>query len=131
VAGGRRGGLILAVAVGGALGALARALLARLAEPGALPWPTLVANLAGTALLAVGATRLGERLAPRPRGRAFLTTGACGALTTFATMQVEVIRLWRDGRPAVAAGYTLLSIGLGLVVVWLASGLVRRARVLG
>ena len=43
------------------------------------------------------ATRLQERLPPSTYRRPFLGTGLCGALTTFSTLQIEVIRLGRDG----------------------------------
>ena len=42
--------------------------------------------------------------------------GLCGALTTFSTLQVEVVRLARDVGPATAAGYGLLSLAAGLAV---------------
>lgn len=130
----RRGGgkrkLELAIAAGGALGALTRVELDRLfpSAPGGWPWTTLLVNLAGTLLLGYLATRLLERLPPSSFRRPFAGTGFCGALTTFSTFQVEVVRLARDGHPLVGASYAAVSVTLGFVAVFVATRLVRRAQ---
>jgi fluoride exporter len=125
-----RGRLHAAVFAGGVAGALARAGLAR-ALPWnghSWPWGTFAVNLAGTVLLGYFATRLQERLAPSTYRRPLLGTGFCGALTTFSTFQVELIRLARDGATGTAVGYALASLALGLVGVYLATALTRRVR---
>jgi len=61
--------------------------------------------------------------------RPFLGSGLCGALSTFSTMMVEVLRMI-DGRHwALAVAYTTASILCGLAAVFLSAKLVRRARV--
>ena len=60
--------------------------------------------------------------------RPFLGTGLCGALTTFSTMQVELLRMVDDGHWALASGYAATSILAGFAAVLLATNLVRRAR---
>lgn len=117
--------LQLAVATGGVAGALARA---GVAEAVASPWGTLTVNLVGTALLGWLFTRLQERLPPSTFRRPALGTGFCGALTTFSTLQVELIRMARDGRVALAAGYLAASLAGGLVGVYLATAATRRVR---
>ena len=118
-----------AVFVGGGLGALARAGLDQAFPAGAgWPWATFVANVAGTALLAWFATRLQERLPPSTYRRPLLATGLCGALTTFSTLQIELIRLGRHGHEGLAALYVLASLLAGLVTMFLVTRLVRRAR---
>ncbi len=101
----------LAVAAGGAVGALARAGLAEALAPadGAWPWATLLANVVGTLLLAVLVRR-------GVAGRAGLALGPglCGALTTFSTLLVELVALLRDGAAGTAAGYALVSLAAGL-----------------
>ena len=98
--------------------------------PGSWPWATFVANVAGTLLLGYFVTRLQERLPVSAYRRPLLGTGLCGALTTFSTMQVEVLRMLGAGRTGLAVVYVLASIGVGFVGVFLATALVRRPRML-
>ena len=123
---------LAAIFAGGFLGALARVLLVQIApaRPGSWPWATFVANLAGTLLLGFFVTRLQERLPVSAYRRPLLGTGLCGALTTFSTMQVEVLRMLDAGRTGLAVAYVLASIAAGLVGVFLATALVRRPRTL-
>jgi CrcB protein len=118
-----------AVFAGGCLGALARAGLDR-AVPAdhTWPWATLTANVVGTALLAWFATRLQERLPPSTYRRPLLGTGLCGALTTFSTLQIELIRLGRGGHAALAASYFVVTLVVGLTTMLVVTRLVRRAR---
>jgi CrcB protein len=123
---------LAAIFAGGFLGALARVLLLQSAPatPGTWPWATFVANVTGTLLLGYFATRLQERLPVSAYRRPLLGTGLCGALTTFSTMQLEVLRMLSDGRTGLAVAYVLTSIGVGFVGVFLATALVRRVRTL-
>jgi CrcB protein len=121
--------LAAAVFAGGCLGALARAELAT-ALPDAThgwPWGTFAANLAGTALLAFFATRMHGRLPPSTHRHGFVGTGVCGALTTFSTLQIELVRLAHHGHLALAAAYLATTIALGLLVMHVVTKLVRRA----
>jgi fluoride exporter len=119
-----------AIFTGGVLGALARAGLDE-ALPWSghgWPWATFVVNVAGTLMLGYFATRLQERLAPSTYRRPLLGTGLCGALTTFSTFQLELIKLARSGAIATAGGYAAGSLAAGLVGVYLATALTRRVR---
>jgi CrcB protein len=121
---------LVAIFVGGALGALARAGLVELAPAGEgeWPWATFVANIAGCLALGYFITRLQERLPLSAYRRPLLGTGLCGALTTFSTFQLELIRMLEHDRVGLAAVYAVASIGLGLVAVGVATSIVRRAR---
>ena len=66
---------------------------------------------------ATSSTRLQERLPLSAYRRPFLGTGVCGALTTFSTMQVELLQMLDAGRVALAAGYAAASIVGGFVAV--------------
>jgi CrcB protein len=123
---------LAAIFVGGATGALARAGLAQLAPgtPGRWPWATFAVNIAGAMLLGYFVTRLQERLPVSAYPRPLLGTGLCGALTTFSTMQVELLEMLGRGELALAAGYAAASVAVGFVAIWLASAFVRRVRVL-
>ena len=123
------GGTPAAVFAGGCAGALARVALADgLAGGGGWPWATFAVNLGGTALLAFLVTRLQERLPPSTYRRPFVGTGLCGALTTFSTVQIEAIRLAREGEVLLASAYLAATIGAGFAAMMLGTQLVRRAR---
>lgn len=111
-----------AVFLGGAIGTLLRAgLLEGLGEgaPG-WPWATFVVNLLGAFLLGW----LVVRISPAFRLRPLLTTGLCGGLTTFSTMQVELLTMLEAGHVGIAAGYGSASVLGGLLGVAAGSALV-------
>jgi CrcB protein len=114
-----------AIFLGGALGALARAGLAEaLPDPGAgWPWATFAVNVIGAALLGYWFTTLPHSQYRRP----LLTTGFCGALTTFSTVQVELVEMIDVGRVPLACLYIGVSVAAGLAGAQAASALGRRA----
>jgi CrcB protein len=122
---------LAAVFAGGALGAVTRAALSTFADadPASWPWPTFIVNIVGAFLVGYFTTRLLERLPVSSYRRPLLGTGLCGGLTTFSTMQVETLKMIQHGHWALAVGYTVTSIVLGLVAVHLATAFVRRVRV--
>lgn len=116
-----------AIFLGGALGALLRAGLAEAFPVGAgdWPWATFVVNIAGAALLGYWFTTLSHTSYRRP----LLTTGFCGALTTFSTVQVELLEMLDAGRLALAVLYLGVSVAAGLAGVQAATAAGRRAGV--
>jgi CrcB protein len=120
---------LAAVFAGGFLGALARGALAQSLPAGdGWPWATFAVNVAGAALLGYLITRLQERLPPSLYARSLIGTGFCGALTTFSTLMLELLRMLEAGRVGLAAGYLAASLACGLAAVFLSTKLVRRAR---
>jgi fluoride exporter len=111
------------------VGALLRYALAEAFHSSAWPWPTFIANVIGTFLLGYFATRLHERLPLSAYRRPFLGTGLCGALTTFSTVQLELLRMLDRGDLLLAATYAGASLGCGFTALLLATKLVRRVRV--
>jgi CrcB protein len=119
---------LVAIFVGGALGALARAALGEAVSvrDGQWPWPTFVVNVVAALALGYLTTRLLERLPPSTYRRPLLGTGICGGLSTFSTMQVEVVRLLEQDAWATAFGYVAASLACGLLALHLATVFVRR-----
>jgi CrcB protein len=121
--------VIAAVAVGGVIGTVARAVLEDRFPVGAgFPWTTLIINVAGAAILAWVVVRVGERLPPSTYLRPLLGTGFCGALTTFSTMQVEAVRLAHRGHAVTGAVYLVASLGAGILATAYVLRAARRAR---
>jgi CrcB protein len=121
---------LLAIAFGGALGALARIGVAQAvpAQAGSWPWATFAVNIAGAMMLGYFVTRLQERLPVSTLRRPLLGTGLCGALTTFSTVQIELLHMADQHRYGLAAGYLLASVLGGYFAVFASSAAVRRVR---
>jgi CrcB protein len=122
---------ITAIFAGGALGTLARAALAEAFPhgPTAWPWPTFAVNIAAAFLLGYFVTRLQERLPLSSYRRPLLGTGLCGGLSTFSTMQVEIVNMLDAHAWVLAAGYAAASVAAGYAAIRLATALARRVRV--
>ncbi len=116
-----------AIFAGGMLGVLMRAALeeALVVAPGGWPWATFAVNVVAAALLGFAVTWLGAR-PHRPCARAFLATGVCGALSTFSTVMLELVRLQEHGGTELAVAYGLASVAAGLTALLLGIGLARR-----
>ncbi|MDT8367561.1 MAG: fluoride efflux transporter CrcB [Longimicrobiales bacterium] len=109
----------ISVAVGGALGALARWSLAGLTYGTmgtAFPWGTLTVNVLGC--FGLGAVAVWADAAVAAEWiRSAVAVGFLGAFTTFSTFSLESLRLLQEGEGARAAGYIAVSVGLGLGAV--------------
>jgi CrcB protein len=103
--------LLLVVALGGALGSLARYGVAVAFPPGRseLPWGTLLVNVAGCLLLGLLVGGWPDARWLRP----FAGTGVLGGFTTFSAFALETDRLL-DRAQATALLYVGLSVVLGL-----------------
>lgn len=121
---------VAAVFAGGGIGALCRGLLSEAYPQAASSWPwvTFAVNLVGAFLLGYFATRLQERLPLSSYRRPLLGTGLCGGLTTFSTMQVELLRMIDTRHFGLAVGYASASVVCGYAAIHLATAMVRRVR---
>lgn len=119
---------LAAIFAGGFIGAITRGMLDDVlpTDPGQWPWGTFVANLTGAALLGYFVTRLQERLPLSRYRRPFLGTGVCGALTTFSTMQLELLRMLEERAWVLAGGYALASVTAGFACIFAMTNLARR-----
>lgn len=107
----------LLIALGGALGSVARAALnlAITARAGELfPWGILAVNVLGC--LAIGAL---AALVERESLKLLLMTGLCGGFTTFSAFGLDTLRLLQAGRPGAAAAYVVASLVVCLLATWL------------
>jgi fluoride exporter len=108
-----------AVAVGGALGALARwgVAVALPHDSGQFPWSTLLTNILGCFLIGVLMVLVIERWPGHPLVRPFLGTGILGGFTTFSTYTVDIRAMVAADRPASAAAYLVATLVVGLAGV--------------
>jgi CrcB protein len=119
--------VIVAIAIGGALGAPARYYVSQwltVARDG-FPWATFWTNLSGAFVLGFFLTLVVERLPPTRYARPFFAVGFLGSYTTFSTLAVETVLLIRDGHVALGVGYTLASVAAGVVLASLGIVLAR------
>jgi fluoride exporter len=113
----------LLVAVGGAIGSVARFKLSQwaghLGAAWAFPVGTFAVNVLGCAAIGALARLSLQTNVITPDLRAFLFVGLLGGFTTFSAFGLETVSLVRQGELAVAASYVLLSVALGLGTIWL------------
>lgn len=103
--------VVVLVAVGGVLGALARYGVSLALPAGDWPWATLAVNLAGSLAIGLLIPRLGSG-AWRP----FLVTGVLGGFTTFSALAVETTSLVDGGRAPLALAYVAVTVVGGLAL---------------
>lgn len=113
---------VVAVAGGGALGAVARYQLSLWIHgrwPGAFPTGTFVVNVVGCLALGLLSGVLDARATASPLVRLFAGVGILGAFTTFSTFELETVHALERGEAAVALGYVAASVLVGFVALWL------------
>ena len=122
---------LAAIFAGGAVGTIARAGLAQTLphSPTEWPWATFIVNIVAVVLLGYFVTRLQERLPLSSYRRPMLGTGLCGGLSTFSTMQVEILKMIEAKAYPLALGYTVASVVAGYAGIHLTTALVRRVRI--
>lgn len=108
---------VLAVGLGGALGAIGRYGISLLPLKGAFPWLTLLTNLLGALGIGlVAGLAAGGRLPPT--WTLFWKTGVCGGFTTFSTFSLESLRLFDSGRTVLGVCYAVASVVLCILGVF-------------
>ncbi len=116
-------GAWIAVAVGGAIGSVARfwltSAMAALTGP-RFPWGTLLINVLGSFVigLVAGITLTPARVGMHPDIRIFLMTGVCGGFTTFSAFSLQTLELLQGGEIVPAFGYAVGSVLLCVLATW-------------
>ncbi|MBT8137052.1 MAG: fluoride efflux transporter CrcB [Gammaproteobacteria bacterium] len=112
----------LAVAAGGALGAVSRywlytgvhAVLGR-----GFPFGTLTVNVIGSLLMGFLYVWLFDRLNAGPLWRAFLLVGCLGGFTTFSAFSIETLNLMQQGAWLKTAANVITSVVVCIAMAWL------------
>ena len=116
----------IAVAVGGALGAVARYAINTWifdSTSHKFPYATLSVNVLGSFVMGVLFVLILEKGLLPPEWRGVLMIGFLGAFTTFSTFSLDALGLWQNGHLFLALVYALGTVVLCLaaitVAVWL------------
>ena len=110
----------VAVGLGGAIGSLARYLIALVAEKADsvnFPLSTFFVNITGSLMIGF-CWSFFERVHISHEFRLFLFTGLLGGFTTFSTFTRETTQFFKTGEPFQALSYMFLSNAIGLAAVF-------------
>ena len=119
---------VLLVALGGAIGSVARYKLSGLVLHHTIDWRfpagTFAVNVIGCFVAGVLAGLAEEHDLLSPDARILLFSGLLGGFTTFSAFGLETMFLLPRGDFAIAAANVVLSVAAGLAALWLGLGLV-------
>jgi CrcB protein len=120
--------MILLVAIGGAVGSVARYLMASSVQTGTaweFPIGTVLVNILGCFLIGILYVLLVARPDPRQELRALLIVGVMGGFTTFSSFSLETVTLAMNGNYTSAALNVVISVAACLVGTVLGIALAR------
>ena len=120
--------LVLAIAAGGAIGAVGRHYVGVYALKWlgtAFPYGTLVVNVVGSFLMGVLVASMTVKWNVGNELRAFLTVGLLGGFTTFSAFSLDFATLMERGETVLAAGYVTVSVALALAGMFAGMSLMR------
>jgi len=112
---------ILAVGVGGFLGAVCRYLISLIPLDRSFTFPikTLLINIVGCMIIGIITIAASKNAEMNPYLLLFLKVGVCGGFTTFSTFALETSDLMKDGHMMMALTYAMLSIFIGVAVIFI------------
>ncbi len=122
--------MLLAVGAGGALGSMARYLVAGAIQPPAwsgFPYGIFIVNVTGGLIMGALTEAFALKFHVAPEMRAFLTTGILGGYTTFSTFSLEAGLLIQRQAWGQAAVYITGSALLSIIALFIGMWLVRMA----
>ena len=112
----------LMIALGGALGAIARYEVAARIQSrivSTFPWGTFVVNVSGCFIMGVVTTVLAEKVGLHQNWRFLVPIGFIGAYTTFSTFELETYRAVVTGGMTTGLANVLGSVAVGYMALWL------------
>jgi len=119
---------VILVAVGGAIGSVARYLTGQFAlrqfGPN-FPWGTLVVNIVGSLAIGIFAELIARRFSAPQEWRLFIITGFLGGFTTFSAFSLDVAALADRGDLFLALIYIATSLLVSLFAVFAGLALMR------
>ena len=117
----------IAVGVGGFIGSICRYLigLIPLKEGYVFPVKTFVINLCGSFLIGMIAALAAKHDSLSPKLILFLKAGVCGGFTTFSSFALETGDLLKQGNIVTAVVYAVLSMVIGVLVVFAGQEIIR------
>lgn len=119
---------MIAVALGGALGAVCRHGInlgaVKLLGHG-FPYGTLIVNILGSFLIGLVIAAIAHSWQASETARFFLVTGFLGAFTTFSTFSLDAVTLWERKAYIQTAVYMGGSVAVSILALLLAMLLVR------
>jgi CrcB protein len=113
------------IALGGAVGSVARAIVGAAIPAGRLPWATILINIVGSTVIGWLMARLTPVTPQNLSLYSFTVIGVCGGFTTFSTFSWQSFELMQKGNWLGAAANILLSVFLCLIATWLGWRLAR------
>lgn len=119
--------ILLAIALGGAAGSLARYAVAGTIQQASMqfPWGIFVVNVTGGFVMGIIVELSALKLSIGPELRAFLTVGVLGGYTTFSTFSLDSVLLIERGAYASAAAYIIGSAVLSILALFAGLWIVR------
>ena len=118
----------MAIALGGALGAVARHFISHwsvVALGNGFPWGTLTVNVVGCFALGVVVEVMALVWLPPADWRAFLTVGVLGAFTTFSAFALDISILHERGEMLQAILYVTVSVAGSIAAIFAGMSLTR------
>lgn len=113
--------LVLAIAAGGALGAVSRHFVSGAVSKFTgigFPFGTFTVNIVGSLLMGLLITLLAHKIDVSTQLRSFLTVGFLGSFTTFSTYSMETVLLVQRGDWTGAALYSIGSLIVGVLALF-------------
>lgn len=119
----------LMIAIGGALGSMARYAAVGYITPlfnYRFPAGTFLVNIVGSFLIGACYVLLVERALLSSEWRLFFITGILGGFTTFSAFSLEILQMWQEGHVVTSIFYAASSVVIGLLCAYLGMQLTQK-----